>query len=171
MGHITCCLEAISVRFPSQTPDHGVLSVQILYQQSGWRLSSLEQVCTPSLPPVSTLEGLYILDNPCWRLRYLDGIKVALWLDFLRPFVAVKNLYLSGVFLPHIAPALQELAEEEKTEVLSTLENLFLEGLKSSEPFYECIEEFADARQLTGHPVAVSRWDRNSNQAFVVVSS
>jgi hypothetical protein len=83
----------------------------------------------------------------------------------------VKNLYLSGVFVPHIAPALQELDEEEITEVLPTLENLFLEGLKSSEPFYECIEEFADARQLTGHPVTVSRWDRNSKRVFIDVSS
>ena len=170
IGHVTCCLEAISVRFPSQTPDRGVLSVQILYQWSGRQLSSLEQVCTPSLPPVSTLEDLYILDNPCWRLRYLDNIKVELWQDFLRPFVAVKNLYLSGVFVPHIAPALQDLDEDEITEVLPTLENLFLEGLESSEPFYAYIKEFADARQLTGHPVAVSRWDGNSKRAFIDVS-
>jgi hypothetical protein len=37
-------------------------SVQISCTASEWQLSSLEQVCTSSLPPVSTLENLYIFE-------------------------------------------------------------------------------------------------------------
>ncbi|KAF8502653.1 hypothetical protein F5888DRAFT_1665980, partial [Russula emetica] len=57
-GHITFNSKAIIVEFPSQTSDD-VLSVQIPCTASEWQLSSLEQVCTSSLPPFSTLEDLY----------------------------------------------------------------------------------------------------------------
>jgi hypothetical protein len=53
-----------------------------------------------------------------------------LWLNLLCSFVAVKNLYLSEEYMPHITPALQELVGGRTTEVLPTLENIFLEGLQ-----------------------------------------
>jgi hypothetical protein len=37
-----------------------------------------------------------------------------LWLDLLRPFVTVKNFYISEEFVPRIAPALEELVGEEQ---------------------------------------------------------
>jgi hypothetical protein len=60
-----------------------------------------------------------------------------------------------------VAPALQELVGGRATEVLPTLENIFLEGFWPSGPVYEGIEKFVAARRLTSHPVAVSRWDKN----------
>ena len=45
------------------------------------------------------------------------------------------------------------------TEVLPSLENIFLEGFQPSGPLHEGIETFVAARRLAGHPVAVSRWD------------
>ena len=107
-----------------------------------WQLSSLEQVSTSSLPPVPTLEDLYIFEKqgydeyegPCWQ----NDIENSLWPDLLRSFVALKNLYLSKEFAPRIVPTLQEL--------------------------YEGIEKFVAARQLTSHPVAVSRWDGDLKQ-------
>jgi hypothetical protein len=71
----------------------------------------------------------------------------------------VKNLYLCERIMPRIAPALQELVGARTTEVLATLENIFLKGLQPSGPLQEGIEKFVAARQLTSHPVAVSRWD------------
>ena len=128
---------------------------------SEWQLSSLEQVCTSSLPPVSTLEDLYILDgreNPaCWQ----GDVENTLWLDLLHRFAAVKNLYLCEEFVPRIAPALQELVEGRTADVLPTLENIFLEGLQPWTP-HEGIKMFVAARRLTSHPVAVSGWDKNS---------
>jgi hypothetical protein len=73
----------------------------------------------------------------------------------------VKNLYLSKEFAPHIVPALQELVGGRATEVLPTLQNIFLEGLQPSEPAQEGIQQFIAARQFTSHPIAVSRWDRD----------
>ena len=44
----------------------------------------------------------------------------------------MKNLYLSKEFAPGIAAALQELVGDRTTEVLPSLENLFVEGLELS---------------------------------------
>ena len=72
----------------------------------------------------------------------------------------MKDLYLSKEFVPRIAPALQELTGARRTEVLPTLQNLFLEGSQPSEPLHEGIRQFVSARQLTDRPVAISIWDR-----------
>jgi hypothetical protein len=159
-GHIEFSSEAIMVKFPSQPSDHGVLSVRILCTVSEWQLSSLEQVCTSSLPPVSALEDVYIFEDRGNPPHWQDDIENSLWLELLHSFVAVKDLYLSEEFVPCIAPALQELVGERMTEVLPTLENIFLEEFQPSRPFHEGIEIFVAARRLTGHPVAVSHWDR-----------
>jgi hypothetical protein len=159
-GHVAFTDKAIIVKFPSQTSDYIVLSVEIPSTTSEWQLSSLEQICTSSLPPVSTLEELYISENQHWRPHWQDDVENTLWLDLLRPFVSVKNLYLSEEYVPRIAPALQELVGERTTEVLPTLENIFLRRFKTSEPLHEGIEKFVAARRLTSHPVAVSSWHK-----------
>jgi F-box-like len=161
-GKVKFSSMAIIVEFPSQTSDYDVLSVEISCTASEWQLSSLEQVCTSSLPPVSTLEDLYIFEDrknpPCWP----DDVGNTLWLELLHSFAAVKNLYLCEKIARRIAPALQELVGAITTEVLPTLENIFLEGLQPSGPLQEGIKKFVAARQLTGHPAAVSRWDMDA---------
>jgi hypothetical protein len=82
------------------------------------------------------------------------------WLEVLHPFTAVKNVYISWYFAPRIADALRELAGERATDVLPALESLFLEDLWPSGPVEKTIGNFVAARQLLGHPVAVSRWER-----------
>ena len=156
-GYIEFRSGAIIVKFPSQTPDHEVLSVEISCTASEWQLSSLEQVCTSSLPTLSTLEDLHIFENRKYPPRRQDDVENTLWLDLLRSFVAVKNLYLSEEFVPRIAPALQELVGGRATEVLPNLENISLEDSQPSRPLHEGIEKFVAARRLTSRPVAVSR--------------
>jgi len=85
-------------------------------------------------------------------------------LELLVPFTAVKNLYLSKQFAPRIAPALQELTGDRTTEVLPSLENVFLEGFLPSEPVEEGIRQFISARQLANRPVAISVWERDPEQ-------
>ena len=157
-GHITFSYGAISIRFPSQTPDYGKLGVRIPCTMSEWQLSSLGQVCTSSLPPFSTLVDLYIFEGlelpPYWQ----DDIENTLWQELLHPFAAVKNLYLCENVIPRIAPALQELVGGRATEVLPNLEKFFLESLPTG-PLHEGIEKFVAARRLAGHPLTVSRWD------------
>jgi hypothetical protein len=153
--------------FLSQTSDDGSLKVNILCRGLEWQLSSLEQVCTLCLPPLSMLEDLYIYEVPYSPPDWKDDIENGLWLQLLHPFTAVKNLYLSEEIALRIGPALQELAEGRTTEVLPALQNIFLEGLESSGPVQEGIGKFVAARQVTSLPVVVSSWansDRNGRR-------
>ncbi len=102
------------------------------------------------------MENLHIDGNPISGLSHAD----IEWLDLLRPFTAVKNLYLSEFSSPRIALVLQELTGERTTEVLPALQNVFLEG---SSPIVNCpegIARFISARQLTNLPIAISVWVR-----------
>ena len=154
---------AIYVGFLSQTSQYDiVLSVGILCTTSEWRLSSLEQICTSSLPPLSTLEVLYIHGDGRHLPHWQDDFDNTLWLDLLRSFVAVKSLYLTKKSVSHIAPALQELVGGRTAEVLPTLENIFLEGFQPSGPLYEGIEKFVVARQLTSHRSPCNRFSLGS---------
>ena len=161
-GYIVFC--HFGIRFISQTSDCGVLTVEISCTTSEWQISSLEQVCTSSLPFVSTLEDLYIFENRKRSPRWQDYVENPLWLELLHPFAAVKNLYLCKKFAPHIAPVLQELVGERTTEVFPTLENIFLEGFQPSGPLHEGIEKFVTARRITSRPIAVSGWDSESKR-------
>ena len=85
-----------------------------------------------------------------------------LWPQLLHPFVSVRSLYVSEKLGPFVAYTLANPTEESVTEVLPRLENLFLEGLGSSGFVEETIKPFVSARQLSGHPVTVRRWEQKS---------
>ena len=156
---------AVRVRFPpSQTSRHRGLDVGISCGMSDWQLSSLEQVCTSSLPPLFTVENLYVYEHRYLPPHWQDDIENELWLELLYPFIAVKNLYLSKQFAPRITSALQELVEGRMTGQLPMLQNIFLEGLEPSEPVQEGIGRSAAARQFSGHPIAIFLWDRDLEQ-------
>ena len=143
------------LNFSSQTSGDGVIKVKILCKGLDWQLSSLEQVCTSCLPPLSMLEDLYIYDHPkSWK----DDIENGPWLPLLHPFTAVKNVYLSKQIALGIGPALQGLAEGRTMGVLPALQNIFLEGLESPGPVQEGIGKFVTARQVASHPITVSSW-------------
>jgi hypothetical protein len=157
-AHIAFKSPAVIVKFLSQASDYGVLSVEIPCTGSEWQLSSLEQVCTSSLPPVSTTKDLYIFEDRLHPPRWQDDVENTQWLELLDPFAAVENLYLCKKFVPRIAPALQELVGARTTEVLPTLENIFLEGSRTPR---KGIKNFLAARRRTSHPVEASLWNRN----------
>ena len=141
---------------------YGLLHVGIECAEFNWQVSSLEQICTSSIPPLSTLEDLYIYENeshPDWQ----DNVENSEWLELLHPFSAVKDLYISRLFTPLIGSALQELIGGRMTEVLPTLRNIFLEGLEPSEPVQESVWQFVAARQVSQH-IAVSRWNNSWGQ-------
>ena len=107
------------------------------------------------------LEDLYIYEDPNSQPDWNGDIENGLWLQLLRPFTAVKNLYLSEQFTLCIGPALQELAEGRTTAVLPALQNIFLKGLEPSGPVQEGIGQFVASRQVTSRPISVSRWDED----------
>ena len=153
---------AASIELSSRTSYRG-LNVRIPCRELDWQVSSLEQVCTSCLPPLSMLEDLYISEQRRWQRHWQDNIENTLWLELLRPFTAVKNLYLSEDFARRIVPAMQELVGGGTTEVLPTLQNTFLEGLRSSVPVQQGIGQFAATRQAISRPIAVIQWNRRSH--------
>jgi hypothetical protein len=134
-----------------------------------------------------TLMLSFVCRNSEWRIRYLtqsshlfdNGRELnyrvprvwkespgdAQWLDLLRSFTAVENLYLSEGLASWVALALQELDSARVTVILPALKYIFIESLGPSGPvqFQEAIEKFIVARELSGHPVAVQPWWRRSN--------
>ena len=153
------------VKFFPRTSDHGYLDVGIFYTGMYWQFSFLVRVCTSCLSPLSVSEDLYIYEQLGLQLKWEVNIENWLWLELLRPFIGVKNLYLSEEFARHIAPALQELVEG-RTEVLPTLENIFLEGLESSGSIEEGIAQFVAAREVAGRPIAISHRDSSKRESI-----
>ena len=141
------------VRFSSEHLTR--INVDILCRGLGWQVSSVEQVCTSCLPFIFTLETLYIIAGRSGRPEQEDNVENTQWLELLHPFTAVKKLYLSEEVARRFVPALQKLDGGRTTEVLPALENIFLEG-----SVLEGIEQFAATRQVTGHSIAVSHWNR-----------
>jgi hypothetical protein len=134
--------------------------MEILCRELHFQVSILEQVCTSSLSPLSTLEDLHIDEQtyqlPVWE----DNLNNALWLELLHPFTMVKNLFLSENIAPRVVPVLQELVGSRTTEVLPILQNVFIEKLRPSGHVQEGIGKFVATRQVISHPIVVSCCDR-----------
>jgi hypothetical protein len=161
-AHVMFGTDGARVILSSRTSDYKGLNVGISCRDLHWQVSALEQVCTSSYPLLSTLEDLYIYENTYSQQGWQGNVENSLWLELLHPFTAVKNLYLSGEFARRIVPALQELIGDRTTEVLPTLENIFLKELRPSRVIQEGIREFVAARRLSGHHITVSLWGRDS---------
>ena len=60
---------------------------------------------------------------------------------------------------------LQELVGSRVTEVLPSLQNIFLEGLRLEPSGYlqANIGQFVAARQLSDHAIVISDWDKDSD--------
>jgi hypothetical protein len=149
-----------SVDLSSRTSDHGNLNVTIPCIELDWQVSSTEQICTSCLPPLSTLDDIYIYEDPHSQPDWQDNIENMLWLELLRSFASAKNLYLSKGFALRIGPALQEFVGVSAT-VLPALQNIFLEGLQPSGTVPKGIQQFVATRQVTDHPIVVSDWERD----------
>jgi hypothetical protein len=105
------------------------------------------------LPPLSTVEDLYIEDRN-WQLAWKN--EDTLWSQLLLPFTMVRNLYLSEEVAPGIAAALRGLVGDRITEVLPSLQNIFVEGFKESGPVPENLGRFVTARRPSHHPITIS---------------
>jgi hypothetical protein len=152
-AHVQFEDEIASIGYRTSESGSDNLLIDIWCLDPDWLLSCIEQVCT-SLHPCPTVEDLYIEHQS--EIVWDEAIGSTLWLEFFVPFTAVKNLYICKVFAPGIADALQELVEGRITEVLPSLENIFVEELGPG--FLQDIGQFVAARQLSGHTIVVSAW-------------
>jgi hypothetical protein len=155
---------AATVELLSHTSSYADLEVKIMCEELDWQISFLEQFFTSCLPHISTLEDLHIYEGRLWKPdRQHNIIENVLWLELLQPFTTVKDFYISQEFASRVVPALQELSGGRATEVLPTLQNIFLEELRSSGSVQEGIRQFVATRQAS-HPIAVSRWNTGRTQ-------
>jgi hypothetical protein len=130
--------------------------IQINCRELGHQISSLSQVCSSSFPLISALEEFEIwesddLEPSRWKDDIMEDTQ---WVELLDPFATLRNLYLTDEIAQRVCRALQELSRERGIEVLPTLQNLFV-----GQALQEAMEPFVAARQLSGHPVVVHRWE------------
>jgi hypothetical protein len=89
-----------------------------------------------------------------------DMIEDMQLLEVFHAFTTVKNLYVSWEFAEIILrPILQEYVGERVTGVLPALESLCFDKDHRHQPskrLREALGQFVAARQLVGHPVAIS---------------
>ena len=139
--------------------------VRIFCRELDRQLLLLEQICTSSLPSLSTLEDLYMSGR--WRPQdSRDNTGYTQLQELLHSFPAVKNLYLSKELAPCVVPALQELVGGRATAVFPNLQNIFLEELEELGPVQDGIGVLVATRQVTSHPIAVSRWERDADSDY-----
>ena len=161
--HVLFDDSSAKINLRSRTPNSPFdrLLIDISCREPDWQLSSIEQVCNSFLCPLSTVLDLHIEHRYSQQVWKDDAIENTLWLQLLLPFTAVKNLYLTKEFVPGITDALKELVGGRITEVLPSLQNIFVNGLQPSGSFQENIGQFVAARQLSDHPIAISVWDKD----------
>jgi hypothetical protein len=153
------------VRITLPQINDGTIKLIIMCEELDVQLMSLEQVCNSSFPQafIPAVEHLYILEDeldvPDVFLG--DDIENSHWLELLRPFTAVRDLYMVYEIATFISPALQELVGERVTEMLPALRTLFLE-----EPLISgsAIVQFIAARQLACYPIVISSWEREEDE-------
>ena len=151
----------VRIRLSSQTSNSGILDVGASCVTMHGQLTDLVRICTSSFPSLPTIKDLYISERR--RFLHWRSDPRLLWREFLRQFSSVKDIYISCYLVSHIASSLQLLVEDRST-VLATLQNFFLEEFQPSEPVHEGIEQFVVARRLSDNPITVSVWDRDSEQ-------
>jgi hypothetical protein len=174
VADITLWDTATNLAFSSRTsrtsghgePGEGKIILNISCGGVDQLASSMEQIFSSCLPPlVSMLEDLYInvvfLDSPPNQTE-----NDRLWLEVLRLFTAVKNLYLPFEVSYYVSFALQDLVVKDRTtEVLPALQNIFWGPMElGTDPklprrIRGKIEEFIAARKVAGHSIVISRWN------------
>jgi hypothetical protein len=159
-AHVDFIYHNIEVDFlPPTRTFGGKFWLKISCREPDWQISFLVRVFASFFPSIDMVEHLHIYwprYMPLLRQRDIDDMEL---LEFFHPFTGVKNLYVGKTLANCIAFTLKELVGGSVATFLPALENLFLEELQPSGPVQEAIGRFVVARQLSGHPVAVSDWN------------
>jgi hypothetical protein len=160
-AHVDFKIHDIEVEFlPPTWTFGGKFGLRISSRDLDWQISSLARVFASFFPSIDMVQHLYIYRPQYLPLLWQDGAENMELLRFFHPFTGVKNLYVCKQLVQRIATALQEPVGESVTDLLPALEILFVEELQPSGPVRDAIGQFVAARELSGHPVAVSDWNR-----------
>jgi hypothetical protein len=143
-------------------PIPGQLRLQIKCRQFDWQLSALSQISTQLSPFLSGVGQLDVRAFPP-SASGRDDLDLTRWLELLRLFGGVDKLRVADELVWDIARALQRVISDPDPELFPALRELFLVG--NSQEFtavLETIAPFISAHQLSGQPIVVYNWDRNT---------
>jgi len=147
-----CVIEITPSTQTRTAGEYRTLVLRVVSLGAGWQLSSLTQLCDLVWPLPSTLESLEIYKLPF-------GGTYSQWMELLSLFTAVKSLYLSKGIARRVVRTLQGLTRESIVmDVLPSLRNIFVEGLKPTRSVHRAIGWFVATRQPSGHPLTVDDW-------------
>ena len=120
------------------------------------QVESMAVVCREFSPLLSHVERLDLHCNHLPPLtRYMDSRD---WLEIFRPFITVKNLYVSKQLRRQIVPAMRALSSEGALDILPELHTLFLEELQQYKSAQlSIIDTLIATRLLFGIPVAIQQ--------------
>jgi hypothetical protein len=141
----------------NERAERTTLMLKVEPEEAG-ELSDIDQLFSSALRPLSTPERLEINVDVNFPILWHDALEGTHWLEFLYPFKAVKNLYISHEFATLIASVLPNLRGKHAIELLPALQNLFVKELQLTKEVQKSIGSLVAARQLSGHPVSVHRW-------------
>jgi len=164
LAQVLICNHSIQLNLYPKTGEvdqHGLLKLHIICGELDRQISSLAQICSSSFLLISALEELEVREhNEVTSSHWKVDIENAQWLELLKPFTTLKNLYLTDEITRRVCGALQEVSGERANKVLPALRNLFVDGCRSFKHMEEAIKPLVTARRLPGHPVAIDHWRR-----------
>jgi len=169
-AHMAFHSSALEITLSSRNETTGgrLLVLLLFCNDSGWLLRCLTQGHRP-FSLLSPLAKYHRLNNPVFKFKdrimspgWIFRIGNARWLELLRFFASVEDLYLSEELGIFIAPALREhvAGEGVATQVLPALKNLFIEKYRYGIiPEGKYFREFVYARKVSGRPVSLQDWE------------
>ncbi|KAH9174789.1 hypothetical protein EDB89DRAFT_2241552 [Lactarius sanguifluus] len=119
----------------------------ILCQGIDWQVSHIAQVLSHVSVALSNVVHLELADFRPEALESTDDVE---WRHLLHQFSTVQTLHVYPELAGHVALALEEITGEMTTDVLQSLDLLYLVGQPTSS-----VDKFVTARQLSGRPLTV----------------
>lgn len=148
----------ITLSPPEGLTDHRTFKFGILCSRLHHQISCLTLLCGSYLPPLRTLEHLYIHTSLPLHHYPIYMTETSQWLEMLHPFRSVKNLHLLSEDLALcVSRSLETLSDGELMEVLPSLQGLFLPGPQPSETFVIFAHLIISLR-LHGRSICVHYW-------------
>jgi hypothetical protein len=114
-----------------------------------WQVSHITQVLSEISATLSNVVHLK-LDVQLNNYRPLEGTDDVEWLHLLRQFPTVRTLYVSWDLARHVARALEDIMADTATEILPSLELIYIGGQLASS-----IRKFIAVRRRSGRPAIV----------------
>jgi hypothetical protein len=162
-AHMRIIVNIVEVMLSSSrgATDSTMLWLATKCRDSIWMLRYLTRGCFLLSPRFTNSNCVDFLGWGDGSVTRWTGNVETRWRTIFQLFTAVENLYLSKGLAEYVVFALQEHAAEQGlvAEVLSALQNVFIENLESFKSgLQEAIGKFVAARELSGRPVTVQHW-------------